>query len=334
MKNIFNFENNINSPAFAGESFDLESCVIETLEFLREETILESEFKISTYTRIATTTDSDVIHESVTDMVKSFKERILKIIAFLRRQATKFFNSVAKFIGTNNYVARNIDYLKLTGKKKYEYSGKSYDFSLLDSFTIEPLVEIKDAVDKVRSFSVLDAKSIDEMVNTIKNEFSHFKIDTTTLEVIRGKIIGENRTVEKAGLLSAVNDKIVSTGSKTVSEAYLKKITVMYDGKYIKMSDKVTKAIDKVEGMYKSIIKSLEILQKTLDGFAKSEDKENLFIVGSTYISMIIGLVTSINADIMLVLSTTMQNFRRMITEMNRIACEVIAFNKKEADAK
>lgn len=320
------------SPVFDGNSFDVESCFNETMEFLIQDKIFDTEFRIKENIVIKESTDCTLINESVDSIIENFKKRLMSIIKFIRKQANKFFNSVSKFIGNNKHIISNIDYLALNGKK-FTFSGRRYDFSLVNEINLNPLIELRDAIERVRSFSSLDCENIDSMIKELENEFDNFKVDSTTLSVIRGKIVGLSGSLDKAKLVSFIKGDIIDDGSETVEQSDIDKIKRMFTGKYSKMDDKITKLISRVESIYNSIINSLSNLKSSVCKFAEKdiENGEKLLVIANTYINMVINYVTSINADIMIVTSTLLQSLRQMIIEMNKTALTIITTNKKEA---
>ena len=332
-------ENDIVS-LYESDTFDLESCFLETIDYLieaaREEGIAKKEMYMGIYEAHG---NSDVIHESVDAAIETFKAWIQKAIEYIKKQAKKFFDKLVTWIGDNTYIARNVD--MIDNISDFEVKN-AYKYSIPKEFPTNPLSKVYEKVNSIATNITVDAAGTKDMIKEFKSGVDLLSITDTSLDKVRGELLGKSHSISKETFDSSVR-VYFRCGAKEpstikASKEYMQDIKKVYqkNGGYESTIKSVYAQIKSVEDCYNKIVASLSRLQDKVEkivGDSDEPEKENLYIVAMAYINKMINYTNHVNSDVMIFFSSELDAIREMAVMNNNIAAKVIAAQKKEVVA-
>ena len=244
------------------------SYFIETLDFLSslERESIENDRVL--YRGLCESCGSqDIIEESFSDWVTSFKNIIKKVIDFLHALLNKFLVGLNMFIKREGYLKKHKDdFHKFDENHKFHMSV--YNFTLDNNIPQDSVLrefdDMFDDNDPRNTWGTDNSKASDAIkINAVTNAYDEFIKSLNNgdyYDKIRADLLGESGVVDASDFAKELFDKFRDGGTKEdkefesgdISEAYTR-----FDS-YEKIKKDITKKKNEVEKEYKRIAKDIE----------------------------------------------------------------------------
>ena len=329
---VLSASTSINS-IYESDSFDLESNIIETIDYLVEHAQDWAETKTAMYEDIyAANGNRQIITEAVGDVIETFKDWIKKAIEYIKKQVSKFISKLNEWVGDNTYIRKNAKLIS----NIYDFEVKgAYTYTIPPMIDLTSIEKIYTQVDTLASNLILDANSTKEMIKVFKGQNIE-DMNERELNSIRGKLVKKSSITKEAfaaSLHSYFRNGETEPGNIKVTKELVDSIQKIYqkDGGYAPTIKKLNAQVKSVEDMYDKTTDAFERLKKRVETIVgDDEEKDNLYIVAMAYINKMSNYVNEINSAIMLYLSAELDAIREMAVLNNKIAARIISVQKKE----